>query len=92
MVGTTQSVRVAGNIQSNSSKVVRAAVLDGHGVGYSPSWLFCAELQSGQVNVLLPDWQAPALPMHLVSPPARKHSAKVRVFGDHVAGELKDLA
>ncbi|XVJ68428.1 MAG: LysR family transcriptional regulator [Rhizobacter sp.] len=90
-VGTTQSVRVAGNIQSNSSEVVRAAVLDGHGVGYSPSWLFSAELQSGQVNVLLPDWQAPALPMHLVSPPARKHSAKVRLFGDHVAAALKGL-
>jgi DNA-binding transcriptional LysR family regulator len=90
-VGTTHSVRVAGNIQSNSSEVVRAAVLDGHGVGYSPSWLFSAELQSGQVNVLLPDWQAPALPMHLVSPPARKHSAKVRLFGDHVAASLKGL-
>ncbi len=90
-VGTKQAVRVAGNIQTNSSEVVRAAVLDGHGLGYSPSWLFSAELQSGQVAVLLPDWQAPALPMHLVSPPARKHSAKVRVFGDHVAAGLKGL-
>jgi len=67
-------------------------VLGHQGVAYSPSWLFSTELQSGQVAVLLPDWQAPALPMHLVSPPARKHSAKVRVFGDHVAVGLKDLA
>lgn len=84
-VGTRQSVRVAGNLQSNSSEVVRAAVLDGHGIGYSPVWLFADELARGDVVQLLPDWLAPELPMHLVSPPSRRGSAKVRVFGDYLA-------
>jgi DNA-binding transcriptional LysR family regulator len=88
-VGTAQSVRVAGSLQTNSSEVVRAAVLGGMGIGYSPLWLFADELRLGQVVALLPDWQAPVLPMHLVSPPARRHSAKVRVFGDHVAAALQ---
>lgn len=87
-VGTQQSVRVAGNLQTNSSEVIRAAVLDGHGIGYSPVWLFAGELASGDVVPLLTDWQAPELPMHLVSPPARRGSAKVRAFGDHVAAAL----
>lgn len=87
-VGTVQSVRVAGNLQTNSSEVVRAAVLSGGGIGYSPVWLFADELKSGAVTSLLPDWHAPVLPMHLVSPPARRHAAKVRVFGDFVAAGL----
>jgi DNA-binding transcriptional LysR family regulator len=47
--------------------------------------LFGDELASGDVVTLLPDWQAPALPVQLVSPPQRQHSAKVRAFGEHVA-------
>jgi DNA-binding transcriptional LysR family regulator len=89
-VGTAQSVRVSGRLQTNSSEVVRAAVLAGDGIGYSPVWLFRPELKSGEVVALLPYWQAPALPMHLVSPPSRRHSAKVRLFGDFVAAGLAD--
>lgn len=87
-VGTERAVRVNGNLQSNSSEVVRAAVIDGQGIGYSPVWLFADELARGEVVQLLPDWLAPVLPMHLVSPPARRGSAKVRVFGDRVAAAL----
>lgn len=86
--GTVQSVRVAGNLQTNSSEVVRAAVLSGFGIGYSPTWLFAEELRSGQVQPILSDWLAPELPIHLVSPPSRRHSAKVRAFGDLVAEAL----
>lgn len=89
-MGTVQSVRVSGRLQTNSSEVVRAAVLAGDGIGYSPVWLFGPELQSGEVVALLPDWQAPLLPMNLVSPPSRRHSAKVRLFGDFVAEGLVD--
>jgi DNA-binding transcriptional LysR family regulator len=90
--GTVQSVRVSGNLKTNSSEVVRAAVLAGMGVGYSPAWLFYDELKSGEVVSLLPHWQPPLLPMHLVMPPARRHSAKVKAFGDHVAAALASPA
>jgi DNA-binding transcriptional LysR family regulator len=65
-------------------------VLDGMGIGDSPVWLFSEELRSGKVSTLLPDWSASLLPMHLVSPPARRHSAKVRLFGDCVAAALQE--
>lgn len=86
--GAMQVVRVEGNLQTNSSEVARASVLAGMGIGYSPRWLFDAELASGQVQALLPDWPAPDLPIHLVSPAQRRHSAKVRAFGDAVARAL----
>ena len=83
--GTVQSVRVDGHLQTNSSEVIRATVNSAMGIGYSPTWLFEPELASGEVVRLMTDWESPQSPIHLVSPPERKHSAKVRAFVEHVA-------
>jgi DNA-binding transcriptional LysR family regulator len=84
-VGATVTIRAEGNLQTNSSEVVRAAVLAGMGVGFSPTWLFEEELAKGHLQVLLPDWPVPALPVHLVSPGQRRQSAKVQAFASHLA-------
>jgi DNA-binding transcriptional LysR family regulator len=83
--GTTRVVHVEGRLQTNSSEVIRAAVTSGMGIGYSPIWLFERELDRGEVVRLMPGWESPASPIHLVSPPERKHSAKVKAFVEHVA-------
>jgi DNA-binding transcriptional LysR family regulator len=83
--GSQVTIRAQGNFQTNSSEVIRASVLSGMGIGYSPTWLFEDELASGEVQLLLPDWPAPPLPIHLVSPPQRRESAKVRAFAMHVS-------
>jgi DNA-binding transcriptional LysR family regulator len=72
--GTTHIVRVEGNLQTDSSEVMRASVLAGMGIGYSPEWLFDEELASGEVQRLLPDWEPLPMPIHLVSP--RLHSRR----------------
>ncbi|MGE5524610.1 MAG: LysR family transcriptional regulator [Rhodospirillaceae bacterium] len=87
--GTAHTVRVEGNLQTNSSEVVRAAVLAGIGISYSPTWLFDEEIRSGQLQVLLPDWPTTPLPIHLVSPRERRNAAKVKAFGDYVAAMLE---
>ena len=85
-MGTAKSVRVEGHIQTNSSEVIRSSVISGMGIGYSPTWLFESELASGEVVRVMPEWDSPQSPIHLVSPPERKHSAKVKAFFAHVAG------
>jgi DNA-binding transcriptional LysR family regulator len=89
-VGTVVTIRAQGNLQTNSSEVVRASVLSGMGIGFSPTWLFEDELAQGDLQVLLPDWPTPPLPVHLVSPSQRRQSAKVRAFADHLlaAGQV----
>lgn len=84
-VGTQVTIRAQGNLQTNSSEVVRAAVLSGMGIGFAPTWLFEDEMSQGDLQVLLPDWPAPSMPVHLVSPSQRRHSAKVRAFSEHLA-------
>lgn len=86
--GTSRTVRVAGHIQTNSSEVIRDAVINGMGIGYSPTWLFEAEVASGEAVRLMPHWESAQSPIHLVSPPARKHSAKVRAFVEHISAAL----
>ena len=87
-VGTVRTVRVEGTLQTNSSEVIRASLLAAMGIGYSPTWLFDAELAGGELVRLLPGWEAVEVPIHLVSPSQRRHSTKVRVFGEHVAQGL----
>jgi DNA-binding transcriptional LysR family regulator len=84
-VGATRTVRAQGNLQTNSSEIVRAAVLSGMGIGFSPTWLFEDQMVQGDLQLLLPDWPAPSMPVHLISPSHRRHSAKVRAFADHMA-------
>lgn len=84
-IGSARVVRVEGNLQTNSSEVIRAAILAGMGIGFAPTWLFEAELAHGDVQRLLPDWEAAAIPIHLVSPRERRDSAKVKAFAEHVA-------
>ena len=83
--GSQVTIRAQGNLQTNSSEVIRASVLSGMGIGYSPTWLFEDEMASGELQILLPDWPAPSLPIHLVSPPERSQSAKVKAFALHVS-------
>jgi len=86
--GTTVTVRVQGNLQTNSSEVIRASLLEGMGVGYAPLWMFEEEVASGVVQVLLPDWHTKPVPIHLVSPRERWQASKVQAFAGHVAAAL----
>lgn len=82
--GSQVTIRAQGNLQTNSSEVIRASVLSGMGIGYSPTWLFEEEMARGELQVLLPEWPAPPLPIHLVSPAQRRQSAKVLAFASHL--------
>jgi DNA-binding transcriptional LysR family regulator len=86
--GSEVTVRVEPAFQTNSSEGVRAATLAGLGITYSPHFMFDDALQRGDVLRLLPDWRAPALPIHLLTTPERRGAAKVKAFGDHVAAAL----
>ncbi|GLQ47797.1 LysR family transcriptional regulator [Dyella lipolytica] len=85
--GTARVIKVEGNLQTDSSEVIRASVLAGMGIGYTPSWLFEDEIASGEVVRVLPDWSVLS-PIHIVTPQERRHSAKVRAFSDHLAQGL----
>jgi DNA-binding transcriptional LysR family regulator len=90
--GAARSVRVSGNLQTNSSEVVRAAGLAGMGVCHAPSWLFGEEIASGEMRILIPNWRAKPIPINAVCPVHRTQVAKIQAFVRHLSGSLGEPA
>ncbi|MGX9966137.1 LysR family transcriptional regulator [Roseomonas sp. F4] len=83
------SIPVAGRLRVNSTEAVRAAVLQGLGIGMVPIWHFGGgEIERGEVVVLLGGWEARPLPIHLVYPTRRYLAPKVRAMIDFLAAEF----
>jgi LysR family transcriptional regulator, regulator for bpeEF and oprC len=72
-------------VSVNESNAHMAAVLAGLGISQSTVFVAAPHLASGALVQVLPDWTRPALPIHVVYPPNRHLSAKVRAFVDWAA-------
>ncbi|MDY0834810.1 LysR family transcriptional regulator [Pseudomonas sp. SED1] len=86
--GARHSVKIMGNAQSNNSEAVREMVLAGLGIALSPLWLFFDDLTAGRVVAVLQDYTPQSLPIHAVSAPNRRQSARVKAFIDYMADAL----
>jgi len=81
------SVRVHGNIQTNSSEVVREACLAGLGIALRSTWDVGPDLQAGRLKVVVPSHRGnPRVGVYAVYPSRRFLPQKVRVFIDFLAG------
>ncbi len=79
--------RPAGPLQTNSSEVVREAVLAGLGVAQRSTWDIGPELAAGKLVQVLPDYVASRnVAVHAVYPSRQFLPAKVRLFIDYLAG------
>ena len=83
------SVPIKGRFRVNSTEGVRAAVLEGLGIGYVPIWHFVdQEIESGQLVILLTDYAPHLQPVHAVYPTRRFLAPKVRAIVDFLAHEF----
>ncbi|WP_414493854.1 LysR family transcriptional regulator [Stenotrophomonas maltophilia] len=65
-----------------------AAALAGLGVVALPSYMAEPHVARGELLPLLQDWQLPPMPMHVMFPPNRHMSQRLRVFIDWVVEAL----
>jgi DNA-binding transcriptional LysR family regulator len=79
------SVRVAGNLVSNSGETLRRAALEGLGIGLFPGFLVHDDLDQGALVRLLPEYRPIELSMNAVYPHRHHLSVKVRTFIDLLA-------
>lgn len=77
-----ESLEVLGRYQVslNEANAHTAAVLAGLGVSQVALFGAAPHLASGELVEVLEDWTRPAIPLHVVYPPNRHLSAKVRAF------------
>jgi DNA-binding transcriptional LysR family regulator len=77
------TVKVESAIRTNSSEVIREAVLAGVGIALRSTWDVGPEIDNGSVQIVLPQWHASARVGVYAVYPSRRHLAhKVRVFMD----------
>ena len=80
--GPALQVPIQPRLLTDNLFVVRQAALSGLGAAVVSAWLADEALQAGTLLRLLPGWEAPALPVHLVYPPARHLPPRLRAFID----------
>ena len=67
---------------TNNAEILRDAAVAGRGIALLPTFIAGADLQTGRLTSILADYKAPEMSIHVIYPPTRHLSAKVRVFID----------
>src|SRR3954469_10939813 len=83
--GAPASVKVAGNLVSNSGETIRKVALEGGGIALAAGFLVHDDLEAGRLVRLLPEYRPIEFSMNAVYPHRHHLSAKVRTFIDMLA-------
>jgi len=87
--GRRRSVRVHGRLRSDGGAVAQVAAARGLGIARAPLWQIRSLVDSGAVEVILEEFEVPALPTYAVWPASKSPSAVTRLFADALAARLK---
>ena len=82
-------VRVDPRLSVTSNDAAIIAAREGFGITRVLSYQVASELADGSLIALLPEWEPPALPIHIVHRDDRNPPAKVRAFIDLLAENLR---
>lgn len=82
-------VKVAAKLTSNDLYLLKELSIEGGGISLLPSFLCSEEIQKKALVKVLPDWKANIRPVHLVYPPQKYVSPKIRAFIEEAAEPLK---
>ncbi|HVH06632.1 MAG TPA: LysR family transcriptional regulator [Myxococcota bacterium] len=82
-------VDLASRLVANTPDVAVVSALAGFGIARVLSYQVGAELRDGRLVRLLPDFEPPPIPIHVVHPEGRRASARVRAFVDFAVERLR---
>ncbi|MFL9609457.1 LysR substrate-binding domain-containing protein [Methylobacillus sp. Pita2] len=83
------TVPLKGSTMANSIGIVRNMALNGQGVALLPTYICRPGLIIGELERVLPEWQAQSDSIHLVYPRQRFMPPKLRAFIDIAQSELR---
>jgi DNA-binding transcriptional LysR family regulator len=73
-------VKPGGRLRTNNADAMLPSLFAGHGIAIAPDFIIDAALNRGEVVTILPDWSAPAIALHLVTPPGRLRPRRVEAL------------
>ncbi len=84
--------RPQSRIHVNGADVAIQAAVKGHGIARVLSYQIAEEVQDGRLEILLPDYTPPAVPVHVVRKEAGQPSGRVRATFDFLVDKLRSEA
>ncbi len=86
--GKIEEVRATGRLRSNDWKALLHAAIEGHGITLGPEGVLQAEIEAGRLVRVLPDYEGPTRPMHVIYPAGRRPTVKVQSFVQAIIEEF----
>jgi DNA-binding transcriptional LysR family regulator len=83
-----EHVRGAPRFRADNGEMLREAACAGLGIVILPSFIASAAIQSGKLEVLLRDFPLEEVGLHLVMPPGRATTARIRALIDFLAARF----
>jgi len=87
--GREHSVRVSGPVDADNGDFLVALAAAGLGIAMEPDFIVGPELADGRLVRILEDWRGRATGIYAVYPSRRHLPAKVRLFVDFLADQLR---
>ena len=88
--GHPVSVRVRGRMRTNNQEALMEAVFAGAGLAVLPTWLIQGDLDSGRLQRVLTEFEAPRTPVYAVFPNRGAPPNKVRAFIEFLADRYRE--
>jgi DNA-binding transcriptional LysR family regulator len=85
----TEAIKVKGAFSSNDGDVVLRWALEGHGILIRSEWDLAKYLQSGRLNLVVPNTVLPSVDLFCLLSTARKTRQLARAFMDFLVGRLQ---
>ncbi len=85
-----QPLRISPRLTVTTNDAAVEAAVSGFGVARLLSYQVAEAVRNGQLQVLMPEFELPAQPVHIVHRQSRYGSTKVRTFIDMLAAQLRD--
>ncbi|QPQ54983.1 LysR family transcriptional regulator [Allosphingosinicella flava] len=86
--GRTEYVRGTPRLRADNGDVLREAACAGLGICILPTFNAESAINAGKLEIILPDYPLPDIGLHLVMPPGRAATARVRALIDFLAARF----
>jgi len=87
--GKPYSVRPNARLRVNSADAAIAAVTAGYGITRVLSYMIHEQVEAGDLEIVLEDYEPQAVPVHVVHKETGRASARVRAVVDHLVAGLQ---
>ncbi len=87
--GKGHSFKTRSRLRANSADVAIAAAVAGRGITRVLSYMIAPQLENGELEIVLPDFTPPPVPVHVVHKEQGQTSGRVRAVVDHLADRLR---